>query len=193
VPRPRGGRCTAKVYFTPDEQTPRLRKGRYLYVPDPQEKKLRLEVLRLLHPHEAQQVQLGRYVQVSAINDPFGASMAAPAIPLLPFDRPEGISDLDVVAVVDLVRSDPHPAPMKREGDHFILRTEFNPKLPIHRIERGSDAKAFIRHMQTDAKDLVIVYTGWQVGMLAGSGQILYCKRTEQGYELLDEIGGWVS
>jgi hypothetical protein len=66
--------------------------------------------------------------------------------------------------------------------------------LPIHRIEQASDAKAFLPpHTVTDSKDLVIVYTGWQVGMLAGSGQILYCKRTEQGYELLDEIGGWVS
>ncbi len=185
----------AEVYFSPDEQTPRLRKGRYLYLWDPAQRKTHEDLGTTLDAGKSQKTRYRHYLQVSAACEPFTTSLTAPAIPLLPFDKPDGIiSDADVVAVVDLVRSGPHPAPVKREDGHTIFRAAFDPKLPIHRIARGPDAPYMhLPDAETDGKDLVIVQTGWQVNMIAGYGQILYCKRTGHGFELLDHIGEWVS
>lgn len=178
----RNDRYVARVYFTPDEQTQRLRKGRYLYVQDPKADETRKELLKYFGAKgdASDQVQYRNYVQVSSPKELFGTKVETPTLPLLPFDKPIGISDSDIIAVVDLVRSGPHPAPVKYNGNGVILRQEFDATLPIHRIIQLSP-------------DLIEVQTGWQVNLLAGYGQTLTCKRTAHGYELLDQIGEWRS
>jgi hypothetical protein len=173
---------TAVVYFTPDEQTPRLRKGRCLYVSaseDDGESPTASELWRNLNPESPIPDPLNAYVQVSAANRPFGDKLDVPERALTPFPAPKDVEDSEVVEGVDFIRSAPKAKPETMTPRTFLYSMKYDASLPVCRIARK------------DAATLEI-YTGWQVGILAGGGKWFQIRRTEGGYELVG-AARWVS
>ncbi len=139
----------ATVYFTPEEHTPRLRKGKYAFGTLPP-------------AHE--------YWQVSRKHKPFKGAPQVPGIALLPFPKPIGFSEEEVIEIVDFVRTNP---------EHAQTGAVFCGSSPILSIVRGGDN--------------IEVMTGAIQGMLAGTGQLLTCKKRKDGtFEVLS-VATWVS
>ena len=68
----------ARVYFRPDESSPRLRKGRYARLQDWQDERGR----------PTRDVEIRTYAQVSPPDEPFGEALDVPQMPHIPFHWP---------------------------------------------------------------------------------------------------------
>lgn len=153
----------AIVYFTPDETSPRLRKGRYLGVSS-----LFLRYRDRLPKHDA---ELSNYVQVSLPDKPFGEVAEVPWGPELPFDPPEEVAEADLVPVLDAARRIIGATPYIGDcNDRF---------LPIQRFDVNPGE--------------IRVLFGWQVGPLAGGGVVVTVRKTKRGFVADRETGVWDS
>ena len=160
------------VYSEPDVSTSRMRKGTYVGISDWTERARKRKPAAPPNPEAEDGRAPPRYVQVSDADAPFTHLLTVPRAELMPFDpdsagfgEPAKISDEEWVALVDLVR----PA-FERAGGG-----------PVHRAE---------------VRDGVLrVYSGWQEGMLAGSGSFVDVKRKPSGgFKLVgDSVGIWAS
>lgn len=112
------GVLSARVFYTPDSSTARLRKGSYINVRRVQGRSFQSERLH--------------YCQVSAANKPFDGSTTVPPVTLLPFATPTDqtgtvlFDDTELVQLVDAVR---HALDSDRSSPDSCKRD------PIWRIE----------------------------------------------------------
>jgi len=124
-----------------------------------------------------------RYWQVSRSDQPFREELTVPDESLLPFAVPEGFTEEEVIEIVDFLRSGPSEEPDGSNASGYPRTLGFPQRLdgaqPIHSIER---------------RDGVIeVRTGVQQDMLAGQGEILRCRKRDDGtFEVLS-LGMWIS
>ncbi len=128
----------------------------------------------------AEPPSLPEYWQVSRADHPFGDELEIPRGQLLPFPAPEEVGSFteeEVIEIVDFARTRPH-AP--REGPNVISVPErLSGSLPVHEIKRDGG--------------VIEVWTGAQEDFLAGSGEILRCRKKDDGsFEVLS-ISQWVS
>jgi len=167
---PEGRRPAATVYFTPGEAAGRVRKGKFECggVAEAELAKIR----KALGAEEAREAARGvcEYWQVSRRDEPFTEDVDVPDVGILPFPRPIGFTENEVVELIDFIRTNP-------ERDNCAVA--FDGSQPILSITRSDD--------------VITVRTGTIEAMLAGSGQFLTCKRKTDGtFEVLS-IGIWVS
>lgn len=158
----------ATIYYTPDKISPRLRAGRcsggssLLRSPEGR-RKLR----ELLGSPEG---ILSEYVQVSAAAEPFGKELPIPSGSLFPFGRPPGLSDEDLIHIIDAARE-------------------------VHDAKGWSYTQEPICRIETDGRtggDLRVMF-GWQDAPLAGGGTFVDVHKTPTGYKADGELGRWVS
>lgn len=116
---------SATVYFVPEEESPRYRKGTVLGVGDfvignwARWKNLDPETRNeLVSPPTA-------YIQVSHPDHPFGASDILPDPMTRPFEMPEGLSSDDVVQLVDLVRHPPRLPERSADYTEYSMDNHF--------------------------------------------------------------------
>ncbi|MEI8194790.1 MAG: hypothetical protein WCI73_02660 [Phycisphaerae bacterium] len=175
IPERKRPHYRAIVYFSPDEQSPRLRKGRCLYLDNQDGTPATSGFDRGMRS----------YVQVSAAKTPFGPQLQTPELTLLPFFQPQELPDADLIGVVDFIRSfgrNPLIAPKKNtDPDNIVLRS-----LPDH-IDPDSPILWIVAH-----DDFIEVTLGWQVASLYGRGTKVWLQRKGNGYEVLN-IFEWVS
>lgn len=160
---------TATVYFTPDETSPRLTTGRSLginsmfYSPDSRR--------RALAQMGLPEGWLARYAQVSTAGQPFAKGLPIPTGALLPFNPPDGVSDADLVSIVDAARL-VHDAKVGfAHADEPICRIE------LERVPEGE----------------IHVFFGSQEGPLSGSGTLVIVRKTDKGYKADDGLAHWRS
>jgi len=178
-----GRRAVATVYFTPHKRTERLRAGYFTQAasfPPAWQKMLRRAARKLDEPAGKHRQSKGTciypYWQVSRSGQPFGEELTVPNESLLPFAVPEGFTEEEVIEIVDFVRSSPSKADEPRS---FSFPRKLDGSQPIHSIEK---------------RDGVIeVWTGVQQDTLAGYGEILRCRKREDGIFEVLELGTWVS
>ena len=151
------------VYFTPHEESHRIRKGRFVRF-DSFRKALWGQLG--LQPSG----RLSSYCQVSLADHPFDGELMTPTVRLLPFRSPDSLNDQEIIEIVDYVRTNP-----VRESRRPRL---YNGESPIVEIRRSGDA--------------FDVRLGWSEGFLSGMGQFLRCVRTEDGFKV-ESHGQWVS
>jgi hypothetical protein len=162
---------TAKIYFMPDFASNRLRKGKYIYY---RLADLALEDLKIgdLKPSEYLE-----YIQVSLKEEPFTAQVEIPPQnSMLPFSVSESFTDQEVVEIVDFIRSGPKMLSAKPNVTYLPVNVKRN--LPIMTIIREGE--------------VIKVRTGTQEHGIAGMGQVLEIRKTDQVYELT-EISEWLS
>jgi len=167
----------AQVYYTADVTTGRIRKGKmtgansmFGGVGDRNKLRERLRELAKRHPEERIDTALGEWVQIAPADLPFSAEAKVPFGTMAPFSPVEGISDADLVSIVDEARR-AHDVDRLAEVDE-----------PICRIE-----------IMGDAKDEIVVFFGWQDAPLAGGGSVVTVRKTPKGYKAKDGVGMWVS
>ena len=179
-------RYCVNVYFTPDIATARLRKGRYIGLGGGFEE-IREIIQKLFDAEdqaarqgdshttkERQFVRLHEYYQVSLCDEPFGDDLGAPSGTLLPFAAPEGVSDVEVVEVVDFARTNPAVQP---RPNTFPVPSRFNGSAPVIGIERKDG--------------MIEILCGVSEGMLSGMGELMQCKK-EDGTLKVVALGQWV-
>ena len=158
------------AYYTPDEQTPRLRKGRCAYLDNEIAPAQRRQIVAALGKGHTWPI-LEPYVQISAPEKPFdappSASRAIPSETDLPIYPPAGVSDDDLVALADAARSAHAVAPGAEEGE------------PLLRI--------------TIEGAIYQVDFGWQAGPSNGRGSTIKLKRTPKGFDVDGALGVWAS
>lgn len=153
------------VYYTPQMQTARLRKGLCLYLDSGNP-----ELASAMQFLGARSGGLLPWWQVSADTDPFGRQLDAPAWALIPFAAPRDLSDTEAVGAIDFARTGPR-APAPATGRFDVME-------PILSI--------------ANQDGLVRVQSGSIQAPLAGHGQVLILKRTDTGYQVV-ELHGWTS
>jgi hypothetical protein len=173
----------AGVYFTPEAQEPRMRKGKCTGVAIlPSSWKSELETLReqlRRYRPDADLPAVWDYCQVSRAGEPFTDRLGPPEGNLLPFDPPTGLWDAEIIDVVDFARRQTgEPRVEKLDDKHWNVRPGFDGSAPILKIAR------------TDG--VIEVKSGTVEGLLSGAGQILRCRRNERGFEIVD-VSDWVS
>jgi hypothetical protein len=160
---------TAKIYFMPDVTSNRVRKGKYIYF---RLEDLALEDLKIgdLMPSEYME-----YIQVSLKEEPFTAQVEIPPQnSMLPFSVSESFTEQEVVEIVDFIRSGPKMLSAKQNVTYSPVKGN----LPIMTITRE--------------EEVIKARTGTQEYGIAGIGQVLEIRKTDQGYEPT-EILEWVS
>ena len=161
------------VYYTPDQQSPRLRKGRCAYIDNEIDPARRRQVIATLAEGEAYAwPALENYVQVSDPTRPFDATLgdAPPAIPSesdLPIHAPGGIEDLKLISVVDAART-AHADDPFADSEEPLLRIT---------LEGGTYQVDF----------------GWQAGPQNAKGSRINVKRTIKGYQAESGVASWAS
>ena len=172
---------TVEVFFSPDSQTPRLRKGEFFRMttkPIPKQTASKdVPPTMPANPRDAGPGPSNEYWQVSQRDEPFEAGLQVPTPDLLPFTRPDGFSEEDVVRLVDFVRSSP---PTPRDSPNSVpVPDRIDGSLPILSIRRNAD--------------VIEVRTGTLEGPLSGRGEQLQIqKAADGGFELL-KAAQWVS
>jgi len=159
----------AKIYFMPETTSKRTRKGKYIYC--------RLVDLALLDLkiNDLKPPEYMEYIQVSLKDKPFTAQVEIPPQnSMLPFSVSESFTDQEVVEIVDFIRSGPK-----------ILSTK--PNVMYFPVERDTPIMTIIKE-----GEVIKVRTGTKEHGIAGMGQVLEIRKTEQGYELTDVIE-WLS
>jgi hypothetical protein len=140
------------VYFTPEKATPRFRKGSFV---------------RIWSQRSAPK-QVQTYGQVSLAGKPFSDALVLPEGNLRPFALAAGITDDEVVRVVEFART--------------------SPRSPRDDAFRGEEPLLEI----SKANDVTVVRSGTQRGPLAGSGQSLELRKKNETYEVV-RVGAWRS
>jgi hypothetical protein len=173
--------ASVEVFFTPETQTARLRKGRFIRYVD-RSPELMAAVEALLREWDGGTTAprapepLPEYWQVSRPDHPFTGQPGLPRGSLIPFPAPEGFTEDEVIEIVDFVRSKPR---QRQERGTIAVPGSLDTSLPIHRMLRDGD--------------IIEVWTGVQEDMLAGAGEILRCrKKADGGFEVIS-IGRWYS
>jgi hypothetical protein len=159
----------AKIYFMPDTTSKRTRKGKYTY--------FRLIDLALLDlkVEDLKPPECLEYIQVSLKDKTFTAQVAIPPQnSMLPFSVSENFTDQEIVEIVDFIRT--RPMNTRRKTGRLYFQVKRN--LPIMTIIKEGE--------------VIKVRTGTQEHGLAGRGQVLEIRKTDQGYELTD-VTEWVS
>lgn len=172
----------ASVYYAPDVRTARLRKGKLLGVSTAikgawpaYEALVREEAGK---PVGEAEFRLSDYWQVSRRGEPFSADLAPPSGALMPFAAPSGVSDQEVVEIVDFARTSPKAPGGGGDSITITIPGQFDGTLPILAIRKWGD--------------LVEVTSGTVQGLLAGAGQVLRCMKKGKAFVVL-EVGLWVS
>jgi len=168
---------SAAVYYTPDVTTGRIRKGKMtgassMFGGVAEHKKLRerLRESAKRHPEELSDTDLGEWVQIAPADRPFGTELKVLFGAVAPFAPVKGISDDDLVAIVDDARR-AHDVGRLAEVDE-----------PICMIE-----------IDGEEKDKFVVFFGWLDAPLAGGGSVVTVRKTPKGYKAPDGAGHWVS
>lgn len=165
------------VYYTPEEQTERIRRGHRTSF-DPQVQKFIDVMTKSLGGTASSQPRAKRlspYCQVSLADQPFGEDLKTPSGTLLPFPAPTGFTDDEIIAIVDFIRTSPAraSAPSMR-----LSLSKFDGTAPIISIGRN--------------QDYIEVKTGVLEGPLCGIGTFVRFIKTEDGFEVV-AVGQWVS
>ena len=107
---------SADVYFTPDANAGRVRKGKAVNLKSDE-----------LQPKLALAADQYDYIMVSSSDAPFGKELVTPAKKLLPFAQPEGFSDEEIVELIDFARSEEDLGPIlyiERQEDGSVEITD---------------------------------------------------------------------
>lgn len=175
------GDCWTHIYFLPDESTERIRKGKMTFynssplfssivVPKEDAASYRFEELKQkLRP------EYHDYIQVLP---PYANASCPPGISrrdsLLPFPKPEGFSDQEVIEILDFLRSEMEKEKLAYGMPLELLLVE-EPIMSIHR-----------------ENDIIVIRTGTQSDFLAGTGRTFHLRKTEDDYEIVGETC-WIS
>lgn len=175
-------RLVLTVYFTPTETSGRIRKGRFVHVNEQFEEFIEEVLANFSAPDDIDQPgnedETPEYWQVSLAGEPFSDELATPQRRMLPFPRPVGFTDQEVVEIVDFVRAS-HKA-LKAFGKAIPTHVRKVASQPILAIERKEGG-------------VIAVRTGTQEGILSGSGKFLHLRRQDDGRFVIVSWGSWVS
>jgi len=185
----------ADIYFLPYIQHERIWKGNWIsYISmhgkehlldnliEPENEKYLLEYCYVLLPCKK---YLLEYCQLLLPYKLFLSSTVPTQDIRMPFRAPEGFSDKEIIEIIDFIHSKPEIVSVSKannsnqdstETDFFLYEIDLD--LPIRSISRKGN--------------IIEVETGTMYGVLAGSGEILTIRKTEDGYELLS-VGMWLS
>lgn len=156
--------CGGFVYYTPDVTERRIRKGFRV--------SFQWYGRRPGSPGDPQNCDVGpllRYVQVSLAGQPFETKTEAPIRALWPFGQPDGFSDDDIIALVDLAR---------KGFDASEVLADGSPNQPIYKIFREEEA--------------VVIWTGSMQRPLAGAGDSIGCIK-KHGRWFIIWTSSWLS
>ena len=180
-----GRELNATVYFTPKRESARLRKGVSRHVGLSIARILELEALiaaleRLeTQPQPVEASQLPEYWQVSLKDHPFAETLEVPDGTLLPFPKPEGLSEQEVIEIVDFIRTNPRQLQQASHRSFSVSQRGFDGARPILSINKSDG--------------VIEVRSGTSEGILSGSGQVIRLMRTgDDTFDVL-AIGKWVS
>jgi hypothetical protein len=166
------------IFYSPYSTSSRLRKGKAIGMVDFQGRWTKL--LRRTVPNWDEQQLYWDYWQVSPSQEPFGKDLVVPDQPFWPFKAPEGLTDQEVVEIVDFVRTYSVRPYAETAKTMSLWSTESIDKtLPIFSISKGPDGK-------------FEVWTGTLQGGLSGIGQTLTITK-ENGKFVLLALGMWLS
>lgn len=157
------------VYFMPDSEVGRVRKGKYT----------RLRGLDFIHEDmegwefEGDVAAFDRqrvwdYMQVSESDDGFSSKTGKLEAIAMPFVAPENVSDEDTVAIVDFIRDKCRSVD---SSSLDIFFNDYNCSNPIIWIQRNGP---FARN-----KDEIMVSTGSLEGPLSGGGDFVRIELTD--------------
>jgi hypothetical protein len=174
------------VYFAPEETSPRIHTGRYMWLSS-FIKQIELDLNYVLEqaadsdtsdadPPPRDKGLLRTYVHVSETGRTFTNTLDVPSLPILPFEKPSGFTDEEVVEIVDFVRSGSR---IVHELNDTPILFAVDTTFPVHAIKRDGD--------------VVEVTTGIQEGLLAGRGEGFQCKKIDRRWVLVGEFWEWVS
>jgi hypothetical protein len=157
------------VYFTPESQSGRVRRGECMILDGRHAWRERREPMGGLGEADWRAMP---YVQVVPSTDATNggttaAEKRAPAIEHTPFKPPKGISDEDLVGVVDAARR------------KMAEIREFDP-MPIMSVEKDGDHGFEVSF-------------GWALGPLYGRGSSVTVERDGKSFKVSEQIGHWVS
>ena len=177
-----GRKLSAAVYFTPERESARLRKGVFASLDLAGVQVFAIKAIRErlgLEPQPIKSPPLREYWQVSLKDHPFAETFEVPDGTLLPFPKPEGFSELEVIKIVDFVRTNPKQSQTDPNRVSSASLWGLDGPLPILSINK---------------RDGVIdVYTGTREGSLSGSGQFIWLKQTDNDTFDVLATGFWVS
>lgn len=163
------------VYFTPETTSGRIRKGvcaTFSYrAPSISQEELDKQIKKFGGKIRIPEDHLHPYRQVSLANEPFDEILKVPDNSMLiPFEKSPDVTDQEAVAVVDFLRN--HP------GDS---------KFMFYGLEKDEPVKS----IKKEGGKLIVV-TGVQEGMMAGSGREIECIKNGDSYKLLG-VTFWLS
>lgn len=172
-----GRRFSCNVYFTPESQSDRVRHGhgvhvgpRMVFVFDPD-----TSIPQARHSDQLAAGDLRPYVQVSKLDAPFEDSLEIPTGTMQPINRPNELTDVDLVEVIDFIRTGPR-LPDEPGAMHASSKVASNaPIVEIRKTDNGYEVR-----------------TGFQEDRLSGFGTIVECEKTDKGLKLTT-LGTWVS
>lgn len=177
-----GRELNATVYFTPKRESARLRKGVSRHVGLSIARILELEALieqLEAQPQPKESPPLPEYWQISLKGHPFAEMLEVPDGTLLPFPKPEGLSEQEVIEIVDFVRTNPKQPQTDPNRVSSASLWGFDGSRPILSINKSDG--------------VIEVRSGTREGILSGSGQIIRLMRTgDDTFDVL-AIGQWVS
>ena len=114
------------------------------------------------------------YLQVSAPGQTWGKGLSVPEQALCPFSNPKGVSEGDVVEIVDFIRELQSKGPVVREGDNWTWVGEKDAPIDSIHTEEGRDIE---------------VWTGPTQHHIGGVFRIV----KKEGKWTLMSTGSWVS
>jgi hypothetical protein len=184
------------VYYSPDRQTTRLRKGLYIetgeWIPsiggwDPR-------FGERYFVFEIRPVRSKSY-QVSLPGEPFNEELGTPHDLLLPLPAPKGFSDDEIVEIVDFVYSLKGNASIGPDGSRIYSYSQSREEKvskdgSISTVIAGPmpiifDPGDSIGGISRDGK-VVTVRIGACQGMLSAFYTVIRCVKTVGGYKLID-------
>ncbi len=176
----RGDDSRVNVFYTPDQTSGRLQRGKCVLV-GPEITRTSETVRRIIARFPASQrgqfdQRLVDYYRVLTTD----AKEACPRSPsedsTFPFIAPKGFTDDEIIRIVDFVRTNP----IQKFPPNTLPQVEifFGAGRPIVRITRENK--------------VIKVFNGSQEGPLSGSGQVLECAPDGDSFKLI-RIADWVS
>ncbi len=167
----------ASVYFTPEQQGKRMRRGNFVSFDSSWERFIGTLTKSLGGNEDSPQPdkRLQSYCQVSLAKQPFGDDLKTPQGTLLPFAQPVGFTDAEIIEVVAFLRTSPGQS---QAPNVFLTVSKLDGSAPIISIKKAGDG--------------IEVQTGSVEGFLSGTGTFMRCIRTESGFKVVS-LGQWVS
>lgn len=166
----RNNHLSAKIYFMPEVTSKRIRNGKYIHYG--------LTDWELLYALKEDRLkpEYCEYCQVS-LKDKLFTTQAEipPQNSMLPFAAPKDFSKQEIVEIVDFIRSAPK---VKSETGTYPSYFHVRQNLPIMTITREGE--------------IIKVITGTQESGIAGIGQFIMIRKTDEGY-VVNEVVEWLS